>query len=336
MNIYKVLSIQQFRSGNFEIVPIRKEDRHDIRNWRNEQIYHLRQEKPLSQADQDLYFDSVIGSLFERDRPDQIIFSYLESGICIGYGGLVHINWIDRNAEISFIMKTDLEKSFFEFHWKTYLGLIEQVAFQQLRFHKIYTYGFDLRPNLFRVLECSGYAQECRLKEHCFSQGKFKDVLIHSKFNPEITFRLANEEDGKLTFKWVNNENIRRYSLNQKPVSWERHSEWFKKKIKDGKNCIYLLAFKEDEAIGSVRYDVNEEDIALVNYLVDPTHHGKGLGNELIKLSMHWLIDKSPNIKKIKALVLNQNIASCKIFNKNGFDTIEKDTEKTIFEKKIR
>ena len=44
-----------------------------------------------------------------------VLFNYLHNGKCIGYGGLVHINWIDKNAEVSFIMDTELEENYFEF-----------------------------------------------------------------------------------------------------------------------------------------------------------------------------------------------------------------------------
>jgi hypothetical protein len=52
--------------------------------------------------------------LFEQQQPSQLLFSFLENDKCIGYGGLVHINWIDSNAEISFIMNTQLEKDRFQ------------------------------------------------------------------------------------------------------------------------------------------------------------------------------------------------------------------------------
>ena len=168
MSFYKVLHQQNFVSGNFSIVPIRFEDRLDILKWRNEQIYHLRQDKPLTVKDQDNFFATVIAKLFEQDNPNQILFSYLENDICIGYGGLVHINWIDKNAELSFIMNTELENEYFIKHWQIYLGLIEQVAFGLLHFHKIYTYAFNLRPQLYVALENANYFKEAVLKEHCF------------------------------------------------------------------------------------------------------------------------------------------------------------------------
>lgn len=183
MNSYKALNKQSFSNGNYSIFPIRMEDKLDIMKWRNDQIYHLRQNKPLTEDDQVRYFETVVKRLFEEQQPNQLLFSYLEGDKCIGYGGLVHINWIDKNAEISFIMNTELEKEFFQLHWVTFLGLIEQLAFEELGLHKIFIYAFDLRPHLYPTVEVAGFAKEAVFKEHCFFQGEYKDVIIHSKIH---------------------------------------------------------------------------------------------------------------------------------------------------------
>ena len=111
------------------------------------------------------------------------LFSYLENEKCIGYGGLVHINWKDKNAEISFIMDTKLEKDFFDKHWAIFLDLIEHIAFHELKLHKIQTFAFDVRPNLYVILEKNNYLKEAVLKEHYFFNQKHFDVIIHSKYN---------------------------------------------------------------------------------------------------------------------------------------------------------
>ena len=183
MNSYKALSIQKFSIDKYSIVPIRFEDRMDILKWRNEQIYHLRQDSPLTEIDQENYFSNVISKIFDLDQPNQMLFSYLENDICIGYGGLVHINWIDKNAEISFIMNTMLENEYFNFHWTNYLKLIERVAFKNLCLHKIFIYAFDLRPHLYNVIEDQSYINEARLKDHCLFNNKHIDVLIYSKLS---------------------------------------------------------------------------------------------------------------------------------------------------------
>ncbi|MBR6929045.1 MAG: GNAT family N-acetyltransferase [Bacteroidales bacterium] len=183
MPSYICLKQQEQHLGDYSIVPLRYEDRFLIMKWRNEQIYHLRQAHPLTEADQQRYFDNVVSKLYDNSKPDQILFSYLEKGACIGYGGLVHINWIDQNAEISFIMDTQLESEQFAKHWSNYLTMLKKVAFDDLGLHKMFTYAFDLRPHLYTMLETNGFVCEATLKGHCFYNGDYKDVVIHSIIN---------------------------------------------------------------------------------------------------------------------------------------------------------
>lgn len=183
---YICLQHQEHHLGDYSIVPLRYEDRFSIMEWRNEQIYHLRQARPLTEEDQQRYFDNVVSKLYDNPKPEQILFSYLENGVCIGYGGLVHINWIDRNGEISFIMDTKLEKEHFAEHWSNYLKMLKKVAFEDLKLHKMYTYAFDLRPHLYPIFEAEGFIREATLKDHCFYNGVYKNVIIHSLINGQI------------------------------------------------------------------------------------------------------------------------------------------------------
>lgn len=185
MRCYKVTKERVFKKDSFSIEPIRDEDRYAIMKWRNEQMYHLRQNEPLTEQTQDQYFSNVVERLFHVDYPEQLLYSYLEGEKCIGYGGLVHINWAHSNAEISFIMDTTREQSEFIKHWGVFLQLIEQVAFQQLHLHKIYTYAFDLRPKLYEALELNAYRRDALLRDHCKISGTYRDVIIHSKLNAE-------------------------------------------------------------------------------------------------------------------------------------------------------
>ena len=181
MKRYKVLQKQIYSENTYSLVPIRFEDRMVIMKWRNEQIYHLRQSKLLTEEDQNNYFKNVVSKLFDQEQPDQLLFSFLKNGECIGYGGLVHINWVDKNAEISFIMDTELENDLFHAFWSQYISLIEIVAFNEISLHKLYVYAFDLRPHLYEVLVRNNYFLDARLKEQCFFNGEFIDVVIHSK-----------------------------------------------------------------------------------------------------------------------------------------------------------
>jgi RimJ/RimL family protein N-acetyltransferase len=181
--VYNCLSKNEFKVLDYKLVPIRYQDRLTIMKWRNEQMYHLRQQKVLTETDQNQYFDTIVLKLFDANQPNQLLFSYLQNDVCIGYGGLVHINWKDKNAEISFIIDPELEKEYFQQHWTTYLSLIEQVAFEDLDLRKIYTYAFDLRPHLYKAVEAAGFEKEAELKEHFLHNAAYKSVVIHSKWS---------------------------------------------------------------------------------------------------------------------------------------------------------
>ena len=324
--VYKVLHKQQFSVGNFSIVPIRFDDRHVIMKWRNEQLYHLRQQKPLTVEDQDTYFNTVVSKLFDQEQPNQILFSFLENGICIGYGGLVHINWIDQNAEISFIMNTVLEKERFHEIWSAYLGLIEQVSFQVLKLHKIYTYAFDLRPHLYLVLESSGFQKEAVLKDHCFFENKFKNVVIHAKYKSQLVLRKAALCDVNITFEWASNDVVRKYALTNNKIEKEGHHLWFNSKVNDP-NVYYYLAMVTQQPVGSIRFDLVENE-AVISYLIDPKFHGNGFGKKIVALGIeHFRLDYQPF--PIIGIVKNENKPSLKIFRDLNFKE-EFLTESTI------
>jgi RimJ/RimL family protein N-acetyltransferase len=185
MRTYKALTRQSFSKDAYSIIPIRDEDSCQIMKWRNEQMFHLRQKEPLTPADQEAYFNNVVAKLFEQDQPRQLLFSFLENDILIGYGGLVHINWLDKHAEVSFIMNTELEENRFEEIWEAYLKLIEEVAFSNLELNKISTYAYDLRPKLYFVVESLGYRKDAVLREHLLIEDNFINVVIHSKLKTE-------------------------------------------------------------------------------------------------------------------------------------------------------
>lgn len=317
MNSYKVLRKQTYSEGGYSIVPIRIEDRYDIMNWRNEQIYHLRQNKFLTEADQNYYFEHVVSALFDEDQPNQILFSYLKNGVCIGYGGLVHINWTDRNAEISFIMDTQLESDEFDENWRIYLSLIEQAAFTDLGLYKIYTFAFDLRPHLYMTLERAGFHQEAILKGHCCFEDNYIDVIIHSKLN-QLSLRKLKKSDLDQTFQWASDNNVRKHSFNLAAITLEGHREWLENKLNDPGCLYYILENSLGVALGSTRVDKQGVE-GTISYLIDPARQGKGLGRKIIKLLEQSTDLKMLGITRLIGYVVPDNLASTRVFERLSY-----------------
>ena len=82
MRKYASIKTQTMTYDNYTIIPIRDEDKYIIMEMRNAQIFHLRQKGKLTAAQQDHYFDAVIGPLFDAQQPSQILFSFLQNNEC--------------------------------------------------------------------------------------------------------------------------------------------------------------------------------------------------------------------------------------------------------------
>ena len=323
---YVCLQHQEQHLGDYSIVPLRYEDRFSIMKWRNEQIYHLRQARPLTEDDQQRYFDNVVSKLYDNPKPDQILFSYLEKGVCTGYGGLVHINWIDRNGEISFIMDTQLEKEHFAEHWSNYLTMLKAVAFDDLGLHKIYTYAFDLRPHLYTMLEANGYKREATLKEHCLFNGEYKDVVLHSLWNDRyevINYVDCTREQNLDILALRNRDDVRSWMVNPDVIPEENHFK-FVESLKGNPNRLYYAIYKNGMLVGTYNLTNEGEGIWERGIIANPSTQGTG---QTEKWERQILSSLPSEIKAVSAKVKQDNLRSIKYHEKLGYKEQSRDNE---------
>lgn len=182
---YACLKKDCFTLNEYAICSIREGDIYKIKDWRNEQLDILRQSKKLTNQDQLNYFLDVVSPAFLEEQPRNILVSFLKHGKLIGYGGLVHIDWEAKRGEISFLLETSRTKDF-EVHkhdFTIFLKLLKELAFEDLKFHKLHTECYDSRPHHIHVLEREGFVCEGRLKDQAFKNGKYVDSILHACFN---------------------------------------------------------------------------------------------------------------------------------------------------------
>ena len=323
---YICLQHQEQHLGDYSIVPLRYEDRFSIMKWRNEQIYHLRQARPLTEEDQQRYFDNVVSKLYDNPKPDQILFSYLEKGICIGYGGLVHINWIDRNGEISFIMDTQLEAEHFAEHWSNYLTMLKKVAFDDLGLHKIYTYAFDLRPHLYTMLEANGYKREATLKEHCLFNGEYKDVVLHSLWNDRyevINYVDCTKEQNLDILALRNRDDVRSWMVNPELIPEENHFN-FVESLKGNSKRLYYAIYKNGVLVGTYNLTNDGDGVWERGIIANPSTQGTG---QTEKWERQMLSSLPSDIKAVSAKVKQDNLRSIKYHEKLGYKEQSRDNE---------
>jgi RimJ/RimL family protein N-acetyltransferase len=206
------------------------------------------------------------------------------------------------------------------------LGLIEKVAFSEIRLHKIFTYAYDLRPRLYDALDRTGFTKEATLKEHCLFDNNYIDVVIHSKTNRYCKLRLATKHDLEKTFQWANTPEVRSFSYNQREIDFLEHSNWFKNRI-SSKDCEYYILENNSEAIGSIRFDIEDKVKAKISYLIDPKYFRMGFGTKILSEGERKLIKERPEVEIIFGFVLKENLASKHIFEKLKYFGVQNPKE---------
>ena len=191
LNTYRCLDKQRYASEKYSIVPLQKEDIFSIRIWRNDQMEYLRQSKPITEKDQIDYYENVIRKTFNEIKPDQILFSFLLNEKCIGYGGLVHIDWNSRNAEISFLTETNRAKNDIQYSedFYNFLKLIFIIAFEEIQFNRLETENYEVDSLSIKILENLDFKLHQRLRNHVLINGKYFDSLIHICFRKDYKLK---------------------------------------------------------------------------------------------------------------------------------------------------
>lgn len=185
---YRVLNKNIFNYNSYSVIPYRDEDKLKIKEWRNNQMDVLRQKQLLSDTDQINYYNNYVVPSFSQEQPRIILFSFLENNACIGYGGLTNIDWESKRVELSFLVDHHraAKKELYEKDFSAFITLMKKVVFDELKFNRIFTETYDIRPLHINILEKNGFKTEGRMREHIFINGNYTDSLIHGFIKKDI------------------------------------------------------------------------------------------------------------------------------------------------------
>jgi|TARA_B100001059_G_scaffold13776_1_gene11129 RimJ/RimL family protein N-acetyltransferase len=184
---YIALKNSVFTKDKYKIVPIRVQDMESIRIWRNNQMDVLRQKKEISFKNQINYFNNTIKPLFKSVHPEQLLFSFLKNSQLIGYGGLVHISWADKRAEISFLVdsKRSEKNTIYCEDFQIFIELMKELCFDEMKFNRLFTETYAFRTFHISILERAGLIKEGRLRQHIYEKNKYYDSIYHSILKEE-------------------------------------------------------------------------------------------------------------------------------------------------------
>jgi RimJ/RimL family protein N-acetyltransferase len=173
----------RLREGPLSVAAVEPRHIEAIRQWRNAQMDVLRQARPIGADEQIDYFARHIWPDKAKAEPANILLIIEENGEPVGYGGLVHIAWAHKRAEISFLTKPEIAADWPHYR-RCFLGFLpmaERLAFDQLGLDRLFTETYATRDRHMSVLEEAGFCREGVMRHHVRIDGRPVDSILHGR-----------------------------------------------------------------------------------------------------------------------------------------------------------
>ena len=135
-------------------------------------------------------------------------------------------------------------------------------------------------------------------------------------------FKLRNmrEDDIEIIYKNLHLDFVNKYFKNNKEKKkiHDNHSEWYKTHISSFDYSIYIFEDEENNFVAMTSYEILR-DIAKVNIYLSKDYRNKKYSQDILSESINKFLSGNKNIKYLQAYILEENIASKKIFENLGF-----------------
>ena len=164
--------------NNVSLKAIERTDLNQLRNWRNDPNLRqfFREYRDISSEAQRLWFENIV-----LPFKDSYMFGIWFNDELVGCAGLVYVDLINRNADLSIYVGKD------QLYIDDYIApnaakLVMDFAFEELNLHKLWTevYSIDRKKQHF-FEEILQFNKEGTLKENHFTQGKWVDSILYGK-----------------------------------------------------------------------------------------------------------------------------------------------------------
>ena len=141
-------------------------------------------------------------------------------------------------------------------------------------------------------------------------------VVFLSKFK----MRNMREDDIEIIYKNLHLDFVNKYFKNKKQQQkiHKNHSKWYKTHISSFDYSIYIFEDEENNFVAMTSYEILR-DIAKVNIYLSKDYRNKRYSQDILSESINKFLSDNKNIKNLQAYILEENIASKKIFENLGF-----------------
>ena len=140
-------------------------------------------------------------------------------------------------------------------------------------------------------------------------------------------FKIRNmrEDDIEIIYKNLHLDFVNKYFKNKKQQQkiHKNHNEWYKTHISSFDYSIYIFEDDKNNFVAMTSYEILI-DTTKVNIYLSKDYRNKKYSQEILLESINKFLSENKKIKYLQAYILEENIASKKIFENIGFKYDEK------------
>ena len=128
------------------------------------------------------------------------------------------------------------------------------------------------------------------------------------------------EDDIEIIYQNLHLDFVNKYFKNKKQQQkiHKNHNEWYKTHISSFDYSIYVFEDDKNNFVAMTSYEILI-DTAKVNIYLSKDYRNKKYSQEILLESINKFLSENKNIKYLQAYILEENIASKKIFENLGF-----------------
>jgi RimJ/RimL family protein N-acetyltransferase len=134
----------------------------------------------------------------------------------------------------------------------------------------------------------------------------------------ELLLRRADLQDSGFLWRWRNDPETRRYSLNSEQITWHQHRRWFAEQLMSPAAAIYILENPLAGPIAQARYTKRDATTAEVHVTVSPAARGQGAGTRILRESATDAM-RSLTVVQVVATITLDNERSLRAFKNSGY-----------------
>lgn len=135
-----------------------------------------------------------------------------------------------------------------------------------------------------------------------------------------LELRPARPDDARLLWDWANDPVVRASAFDERPIPWDTHVEWLRRRLADEHAHIYIACAPGGAPLGQVRFE-GDNDVVEISISAAREFRGRGWGAALIDAGCRRLFADTA-VRTIYARVKEANRASRSAFHDAAFTQV--------------